>query len=77
MCVPPVFTASENTVLPSQYEEMIPDGTMVAVRRNQDVSVGFVLYFFELCGLCLNICRYNILSRDRLFVNRPFFFTFN
>ena len=32
MRVPPVFTADGQLVIPSKYEEMIPDGTLVAVR---------------------------------------------
>lgn len=32
MCVPPVFTADGNIVVPRKYEDMIPDGTLVAVR---------------------------------------------
>ena len=32
MCVPLVFTDGGDIVVPSNYEEMIPDGTLVAVR---------------------------------------------
>jgi hypothetical protein len=32
MSVPPVFTADGNIVVPSNYEESIPDGSLVAVR---------------------------------------------
>jgi hypothetical protein len=32
MCIPPVFTPDGKMVVPSKYEEMIPDGTLVAVR---------------------------------------------
>ena len=32
MCVPPVSTANGNIVVPWKYEDMIPDGTLVAVR---------------------------------------------
>lgn len=28
MCIPPVYTADGNTVVPSMYEDMIPDGTL-------------------------------------------------
>ena len=32
MCVPPVFTAEDNIVVPSKYEDMIPsDGTLAAM----------------------------------------------
>ena len=31
MCVPPVFTDGGDIVVLSNYEEMIPDGTLVAV----------------------------------------------
>lgn len=32
MSVPPVFTADGNIVVPGNYEDAIPDGTLVAVR---------------------------------------------
>lgn len=32
MCIPPVFTADGRNVVPSKYEDIIPDGTFVAVR---------------------------------------------
>ena len=32
MCIPPVFTANGKNVVPWKYENMIPDGTLVAVR---------------------------------------------
>lgn len=32
MCTPPVFTSNGTNVLPWKYEDMIPDGTLVAVR---------------------------------------------
>ncbi|KAF9782851.1 hypothetical protein BJ322DRAFT_178294 [Thelephora terrestris] len=57
MCVPPVFVADGNIVVPSKYEDMIPDGTLVAVRGKMKM--------------------YDILSRDRSFINRPFTFVFD
>ena len=39
MCFPPVSTANGNVVLPSQYENMIPDGTMVAVHGKMKMWV--------------------------------------
>ena len=32
MCIPPVFTADGNTVVPEEYKDKIPNGTLVAVR---------------------------------------------
>lgn len=32
MCIPPVFLDDGSLVVPSMYEELIPDGTLVAVR---------------------------------------------
>jgi hypothetical protein len=55
MCVPPVFDAQGNRVLPAQYKTAIPNGTIVAVRGSMKMfnirARGFVnrpyLFFFN------------------------------
>lgn len=39
MCIPPVSTVDGKFVLPSKYEGVIPDGTLVAVRGETKMSV--------------------------------------
>ena len=39
MCIPPVFTSDGKIVLPLKYDEMIPDGTLVAVRGKMKMLV--------------------------------------
>ena len=39
MCIPPVFAADGEIILPWKYEEIIPDGTLVAVRGKMKMSV--------------------------------------
>ena len=39
MCVPHVFTADGNIVVPWEYENMIPDGTLVTVHGKMKMLV--------------------------------------
>jgi hypothetical protein len=48
MCIPPVYTADGKGVVPSKYEDAIPDGTLVAVHGKMKMCVHYLFCFMSL-----------------------------
>ena len=75
MVIPPIFKANGNLVVPGAYEDVIPDGTLVAVRGKLKMWAFILLASRSFCSS--RRCRYDIVSRDRACTNRPYLFVFD